>query len=313
MKKTIKIVGNILTVLALLFVVKKFIDMDADFSNLCSSGAVTAMIISFVLQTLIVIMGSFPWLVFTQSLSGVKIPFSKAMPVYTKSNIYKYLPGNVFQYIGRNKLATDMNISHVDVACATILDIIFCVFSTAIISVLLLGKTVSLLIEKYGQNLVVIACIVTLLFVLIFFVLCAKFREKMNNYFNRYKKAFERGKRRKFIQGILYYFLQNSLSAVMYFVSMKLIIGDAESTSELISLTGAFMFAWIIGFVTPGAPGGIGIRESVMLFVCGNKFSDKIMLFVLALRISSVLADIAAFLIGNIYCGVSAEKSKETY
>ena len=74
MKKTIKIVGNILTVLALLFVVKKFIDMDADFSNLCSSGAVTAMIISFVLQTLIVIMGSFPWLVFTQSLSGVKIP-----------------------------------------------------------------------------------------------------------------------------------------------------------------------------------------------------------------------------------------------
>ena len=61
------------------------------------------------------------------------------------------------------------------------------------------------------------------------------------------------------------------------------------------------MFAWIIGFVTPGAPGGIGIREGVMLFVCGDEHSDKIVLFVLVMRIASVLADVTAFAIGKIY------------
>ena len=87
----------------------------------------------------------------------------------------------------------------------------------------------------------------------------------------------------------------------MYFTSMKLIF---ESTSDdfslLITLTGAFMFAWIIGFITPGAPGGIGIRESVMIFVFGEAH-EEIMLFVLAMRISSILADIMAFIIGKLY------------
>ncbi|HAP79642.1 MAG TPA: hypothetical protein DCQ78_05740, partial [Ruminococcus sp.] len=122
MKKIVKIIGNIIMLSALVFIVKKFIDMDIDFSELKSPSVISALIISFVVQTVIVVMGCFPWLMFTRSLSGKKIPFSKAMPVYTKSNIYKYLPGNVFQYVGRNQLAFDMNISHIDVACATVFD-----------------------------------------------------------------------------------------------------------------------------------------------------------------------------------------------
>ena len=65
------------------------------------------------------------------------------MPVFTRSNLYKYVPGNVFQYVGRNKLAEDAQVSHVDVACATVLDVLGCVISTGIISVILLGSAAS--------------------------------------------------------------------------------------------------------------------------------------------------------------------------
>ena len=88
---------------------------------------------------------------------------------------------------------------------------------------------------------------------------------------------------------------------------LALIVPQAD-TGELTALTGAFLFAWIIGFVTPGAPGGIGIREGVMLFVCGDSFADRIVLFVLVMRIGSVFADVAAFVIGKIYC--KAHKSQ---
>ena len=218
-------------------------------------------------------------------------------------NIYKYLPGNVFQYVGRNKLAADMNISHVDVACATVLDILFCVFWTGIISVILLGSKIAELMGKYGRNLLIVGAVGIVLMIVMIFLIRFKFREKLASYISRYSKAFEKENRPTLMKGIFYYLLQNSVSAVMYFICLMLIVGSDASTKEFVTLTGAFMFAWIIGFVTPGAPGGIGIREGVMLFVCGNSFSDKIVLYVLVMRLSSVFADVAAFAIGKIYAG----------
>lgn len=301
MKKIIKIAGNLLMIAAIVFLIKKFVDMDVDFSQLSSPGIISAIVVSFVIQAAVVVMGTFPWLVFTQSLSGTKIPFSSAMPVYTRSNIYKYVPGNVFQYIGRNQLAADMSISHVDVACATIFDVLFCVLSTGVISVILLGGEISGLLGKYGKNLLIIAIAGVLVLAAAAVFVRLKLRDKVSGYLARYKKAFEPGKRGRLLQGVLYYFIQNSVSAAMYFVTLKLVFGDTAPLSDLVSLTGAFMFAWIVGFVTPGAPGGIGIRESVMIFVCGDRYEEKVLLFVLVLRISSILADIAAFVIGRCY------------
>lgn len=301
MKKFLKIAGNIVVIIALIFIVKKFVEMDIDFAQLKSPQVIVALIISMIVQTVIIVFGCFPWLIFTQSLSGRKIPFSAAMPVYTRSNIYKYLPGNVFQYVGRNKLASDMQISHVDVACATVFDILFCVLSTGVISVVLLGSTIAKLFEKYGNNLIIIGvCGIAAVVIILLFVYL-KFKDKFKEYILRYSKAFRRGNRLKLLQGVLYYFLQNTVSAITYYISLKLISGGTSGDfSVLLTLTGAFMFAWIVGFVTPGAPGGIGIRESVMIFVFGEA-QQEIMLFVLVMRIASTLADIMAFVIGNIY------------
>lgn len=301
MKKILKAVGNLIVVIALVFLIKKFSGMNIDFNQIKSGKVIFSLVISIIIQTLLIIFGCFPWLVFTQSLSGKKIPFSSAMPVYTRSNIYKYLPGNVFQYVGRNKLASDMNISHIDVACATVFDILFCVVSTGIISVILLGGAISDLIRKYGKNFLIVGISGIVLLIVLFLIFYIKFRSKLKEYILRYSKAFERGNRLQLLQGILYYLLNGILSALMYFISLSLIFGKDSGTSEIISFTGAFMFAWIIGFVTPGAPGGIGIRESVMLFVCGSIFEEKIMLFVLVMRLSSIIADFIAFIIGNIY------------
>lgn len=300
MKKAAKIIGNLLMLAAVLFLIKKFIDMDVDFTQLASPPILGALAIGFLVQTVIVVMGTFPWLVFTQSLSGTKIPFSRAMPVFTRSNLYKYVPGNVFQYIGRNQLAADMDISHVDVACATILDVLFCVLSTGVISVMLLGSAITELLLQYGKNFLLIGGIGVAVLVLLLVLVLTKFRKPCRNYLSRYRRAFEKRNLPKLLQGVLYYFLQNAVSAAMYFAVLYLVFGGAAEGGTLLTLTGAFMFAWIVGFITPGAPGGIGIRESVMLMICGTAFEQEVLLFVLVLRISSILADAAAFLIGTL-------------
>lgn len=308
-KSLVKLAGNLVVILALVFLVKKFMDMDVDFSQLASGNIASSFILSTVIQALLIVMACFPWLVFTQSLSGKKIPYSSAMPVYTRSNIYKYLPGNVFQYVGRNQLASDMNISHVDVACATVLDVFFCVLWTGVISVILLGTAITALLEKYGRNILIIVAVGVVAVIMLAVIVRLKFMDKVKGYLSRYSKAFEKENRGKLIQGVVYYLVHNSISALMYFLCLALVFGDSATASELVSLTGAFLFAWIIGFVTPGAPGGIGVRESVMIFVCGEKHEEKVLLFVLVMRIASVVADLTAFLIGHVYLKIKSKKA----
>lgn len=301
MKKIAKIIGNLLMIAAIAFLIKKIIGMDADLSQLGSPSAIGAFCVNLAVQTMLIVMGCIPWQMFTQSLSGRKIPFAAAMPVYTKSNVYKYLPGNVFQYVGRNKLAFDMNISHVDVACATVFDVLFCVFWTGVIAVVLLGGRIAGLLAKYGRNILIVGITGAIFAAAAFIFIRIKFKDKLKEYLSRYSKAFERENRKSLMTGIFYYLVSNIVSAAMYFVCLRLIIGGSASLEELTALTGAFMFAWIIGFVTPGAPGGIGIREGVMIFVSGDNFQDKIILFVLVMRLASIMADLASFTIGQIY------------
>ncbi len=304
LKKLIKIAGNILMLAAIVFLIKKFMDMNADFTQLADPRILGALVLGTLTLTVIVVCNTYPWLAFVQSLSGTKIPFAKAMPVFTRSNLYKYVPGNVFQYIGRNQLAADMQISHVDVACATILDVLFCVLATGIFSICLLGGAIVTLLQEYGKNFLLIGgigiAVLALAAVLVFW----KFRDKCRGYLQRYSKAFAKENRPLLMRGILYYFLQNAVSALVYAAVLWLVFqasGTSIPADQLFTLTGAFLFAWIIGFITPGAPGGIGIRESVMLFMCRTAaWEEQILLFVLVLRIASILADAAGFVIGTV-------------
>jgi hypothetical protein len=66
-------------------------------------------------------------------------------------------------------------------------------------------------------------------------------------------------------------------------------------------LTAAFAVAWVAGFVTPGAPAGIGVREALLLLMLAPAMgTTAATLLVLALRIASTLGDIVSFLIGAV-------------
>jgi len=64
-------------------------------------------------------------------------------------------------------------------------------------------------------------------------------------------------------------------------------------------LTAAFAIAWVVGFVTPGAPAGIGVREALLMLMLGPGMGTaNASLFILALRIATTLGDILCFVAG---------------
>jgi uncharacterized membrane protein YbhN (UPF0104 family) len=69
----------------------------------------------------------------------------------------------------------------------------------------------------------------------------------------------------------------------------------AVEPGQLPPLMGAFSFAWLLGLVVPGAPGGIGIFEATAIALLDQQFSPGAILGAVAFyRLISVVAEAAA-------------------
>lgn len=75
--------------------------------------------------------------------------------------------------------------------------------------------------------------------------------------------------------------------------------------SEIPNLFGGFCFAFVAGLVVPGAPGGMGVFEATAIALLSDRFSAGIILSAVALyRIISILADV----LGAVFAKVWARK-----
>ena len=79
---------------------------------------------------------------------------------------------------------------------------------------------------------------------------------------------------------------------VNIFLSIKLIIA-----AKLIVI---FSLAWVAGFIIPGAPGGIGVREVVLIFFLSPIIGEPEGIAVaIALRFVTLLGDIFFFIVSD--------------
>ena len=85
--------------------------------------------------------------------------------------------------------------------------------------------------------------------------------------------------------------------AVMALVLMAL--GEMLGLGASPALAGGGVAAWIAGFVTPGAPGGLGIREAVMVIVGAGTSADKLLMLGILLRVVTFGGDLVCALAGR--------------
>jgi hypothetical protein len=86
--------------------------------------------------------------------------------------------------------------------------------------------------------------------------------------------------------------------AVMALVLMA--IGHMLGLGASPVLAGGGVAAWIAGFVTPGAPGGLGVRETVMMIAGGGAASaDKLLMLGVLLRVVTFGGDLVCALAGR--------------
>jgi uncharacterized membrane protein YbhN (UPF0104 family) len=234
------------------------------------------------------------WYLTLRQESSDHVPATRAALIYCIANIAKYLPGNVFHFVGRQLLGTRAGLGHRAIAQATLLEIAAIVASISLIILSAMAFGPSGAIESIlpmtwragaeYEKPVAVAGLVGACFI---FYGLARFR-----LFERLFGVTARAAARAI-----------TMCAVFFcaYVAMAMIFAHclpAGSNAPSATTMGlVYLIAWLAGFVVPGAPGGLGVREAMLILLLTNTGETGRALALglgFGMRIVSTLGDVIA-------------------
>ncbi|MBD2436109.1 lysylphosphatidylglycerol synthase domain-containing protein [Nostoc sp. FACHB-110] len=221
------------------------------------------------------------------------VPVVKFIQVYLKTNLAKYLPGNVWHYYGRIVAAKNANVSTGAATLSVLLEPLLMAAAAFIIFILFSGQ-----FTAYQSNgLITIFQIAILLL-----VLCAvhpNFLNPVIRFLYKLKNRKSPDKNQQKVNLRLERYPLRPLLGELGFLTLRscgfiltILAISPLSLNQIPLLLGAFSFAWLLGLVVPGAPGGLGVFEATAIALLQSRFPAAIVISAIALyRLISILAE----------------------
>lgn len=291
MKKYFKLLGNILMLLSIVFLIVRLRKLNVNYNIIFSSTGIIAFL-SFLYGIHIFFIG-ISWKQLLYVISGEKVCFDKAIYVWNKSNMMKYIPGNVFQYVGRNEIAIIEHLNHADVALATILDVLINLIGVFFAVGISYFKGLGLGIGIILNNKMYLVCVCVLMCACAVIIII--FRKKICPYLSKVKILFYKKNILSTCALVVFYIFWAFYTSGIYLAVLKIIVRADIQPGSYGLIIGAYLLSWMVGFVMPGAPGGIGVRETVLTLVLAPFSSikiDDILLAIVIYRLVNIIGDI---------------------
>lgn len=296
-KRNLKVLGNALTLACLCFVVISMMREGTAFLELFESGEVRRIsFISIGVFSLLIFLNVYIWKSLLVSISKKKICYNVAMDIYVKANIYKYLPGNVMHLVGRNMISSLYDMKDRDVMIATVLEllsaIIACVLVVCFFYYQNLEELFRIRLSLPLESSYLFFIVVMLVALIGGFVL----RKNIRKIIMSLDKKLVRAISVQFLKTLLLHIAVLFISGMCYAFLLKAMLLDGQVSAGYSGLIAAYITAWFFGFITPGSPGGIGVREAMLIFILGSVYSrDIIVMSTLLIRLITVMADVGAY------------------
>lgn len=314
--RKIKILGNILMILALIFVFRRLININWD--GIITEENLLKIVIYIFIYAGIVFVGFLPWRIQVGVFTGKGWSLRKYDKifcyVFTKANIMKYVPGNIFQYIGRNEIAAILGLKHTYVAMASISEIILMAGAAVICSLLLIGPYTAQFFRQHMQQILLgCAAAVFLAAVMIFFLVKWKKGSFLNNIRTLGRSVLNKKSINDLILCVIIYSFEFLISGFLFYAVLRMCGERTVPYSVTGVIIGGFILSWLVGYITPGAPGGIGVREFVLTLLFTDSVlvsSDTITMASALYRGISIFGDLLAFLIMFIMSSPNIKNKK---
>lgn len=231
--------------------------------------------------------------VWTSILQAFQQPVGQrwALQIYLKTNLAKYLPGNVWHFYGRISALTKAGISLSVASLSVLLEPLL--LAAAALAIALGGSGLGWMPSAskgwiWGLQILGLGVVLGGIHPRVLNFTIRVLRRFKGNISPSNSPQIERYPLLPFLGALCFLGLRGMGFAFTLLAVMPV---PLHQTPQLLS---AFSFAWLLGLVIPGAPGGLGVFEATALALLEQEFSVGLLLSGLALfRLVSLLAEIS--------------------
>lgn len=210
----------------------------------------------------------FAWLV----LLKFKEP-QRCAKVYFKSQIMKYLPGNIFHFMYRHQQTKNIHFTHKQLGMTAFYESLLLVVAAFIMANLLFYWPDQI---TWLTNWLPVPFWAIVLMEFIGAIFIARLLINTGAL--------------TALMSYLFYFMGMGL------ITHVLIVALGFESQPYLFITACFALSWLAGYVIPGAPGGTGVRELVFILLCSPKMAEHEALIIIALiRLVSIFSETAIY------------------
>lgn len=305
MKKLRQNLGRLISICSLFYIILVIKKIGFEhFSFLSVNHLTNVFITAFVLQIAVLLLVGTGWKQIIDVLSRKKNPLKSILHVHLKASVAKYLPGNIFEFVARTVLSKRLDVSVDLIVVSSIVEAALGVANVGLLIFVahLYGLKILSNLPQYDPNhatMILAAGFVAGLALLAFIK-------------HRYFKSI-RLMNLESIMGIVRFLVLNLLILVISSSIFYLFLSHTEGFSDHIDffqVAISFLIAYFAGYLIPGAPGGIGIRESALLFLF-QPFAgaEQIMIAALWCRLINILGDVCGYFLSFAFVEKKTEKN----
>ncbi|WP_423068330.1 lysylphosphatidylglycerol synthase domain-containing protein [Devosia sp. CN2-171] len=233
---------------------------------------------------------------FHRLLKGMGEPshFGSALSILMVSQFTKYLPGNVVHHAGRLVMSRNAGLSPAPVGVAILIELAGSALAATLVAIAFASIRSSELPELYGLvHFSPAAALLPAILLGAIAVAIAFAAWKWPDYL----RALTAPRAADLVVAFGCYLLNVALMGAIFTAIAHQVAPHAEA--DYFFLTAAVATAWTLGLITPGAPGGLGVREAVLLaLVAPVTGTEAALLAALGLRIATTLTDAIGFGLG---------------
>jgi uncharacterized membrane protein YbhN (UPF0104 family) len=272
-RRVLNWVGLGLGFAGILFIILKFRDYGwkIDFTALPASTWFTLFFMALIYFGACFLLG-FAWhniLLFLE----LRVRRVWSIRTYGVSQLAKYVPGNIFQFASRQAIGVADGLPGAPLAKSIFWELLLLASCGVLFGALVLPA----FWKPFPQSISIVVFLAVGFgyFLLMYFKLNHRIGISIGLYL-----AF------LVISGFVFLFIASQVAGYRW-----------NDTGLAVFVIGAYVFAWLVGLITPGAPAGAGIREVLLFLLLKGVFSEQDLLMVIVLtRVATILGDLLFFL-----------------
>lgn len=286
-----------------------------DVKTLLKPGLFQAILVAAFINLLLVPLAGLAWAILLRGMGSHWKP-TKLSAIIGITQIAKYVPGNIAQHIGRTTVALMAGIPGPIFISSVLVESILLLLASVFTGFLCLGLSSVVLpvidIPFFHK-------LPTLIFILVASALALPiaiyYFPKLFQHFSRLKNFRSvtlpsPPTTASLVQAFLLYCLSYSILGLTFWIIASQY--NEYLQFDFFALTASFSLAWLIGYLAPGAPAGLGVREGSLTFLLSNVGpAEHVLTIVIATRFATILSDAICFIISACFMKYNENEKPE--